>query len=339
MTSELNLFADRNELSSLLQLDVTEDLQSLFTDTLFRPAKDLLSRPKKDIRSNLVRLGFSLASLNQPSSKKNDLLKHIDVACEILEILHAGSLIVDDIQDGTTQRRGGSSLHLIYGTPIALNVGNWLYFIPAKKIERMNLSPSLTFQLLRECQHIVFVAHYGQALDVGVSIDLIKQEKVAEVVQATIQLKTGALTSFALKIGAILASMDPDEIRKLDSFGKKLGNALQMFDDLGNLTSQKNPEKKGEDLKLRRPSFAFSMAAQFLPPPQYQEFLRLLNQEDKIESSINFLMDHGVCKKGKAFASSTLEKAIVEFKTDFKIDESQCEFLSLFQNILETSYE
>ncbi len=53
--------------------------------------------------------------------------------------LHLGSLIVDDIEDGSPIRRGGPALHLQIGTPLALNAGNWLYFLPGLLVSRLEL--------------------------------------------------------------------------------------------------------------------------------------------------------------------------------------------------------
>ena len=46
----------------------------------------------------------------------------------LVEIIHAGSLIVDDIEDGSTQRRGAPCRPPAYGVPLALNGANWMYF-------------------------------------------------------------------------------------------------------------------------------------------------------------------------------------------------------------------
>ncbi|MFO0131652.1 MAG: polyprenyl synthetase family protein [bacterium] len=46
------------------------------------------------------------------------------------EIIHNGSLIIDDIEDGSDLRREKPCVHKIYGTDVAVNAGNALYFIP-----------------------------------------------------------------------------------------------------------------------------------------------------------------------------------------------------------------
>lgn len=48
----------------------------------------------------------------------------------IIELIHNGSLIVDDIEDGSDLRRGKPCVHKIYGEDIAINAGNAIYFLP-----------------------------------------------------------------------------------------------------------------------------------------------------------------------------------------------------------------
>jgi hypothetical protein len=58
----------------------------------------------------------------------------------VVESLHAGSLIVDDIEDDSDLRRDAATLHRIYGVPVALNAGNWLYFWPQVLLSRIPLT-------------------------------------------------------------------------------------------------------------------------------------------------------------------------------------------------------
>lgn len=81
-------------------------------------ARDILSRPSRQFRARMCALAWRLG----------DGVGPIPTALPFLiEVIHAGSLIVDDIEDGSTQRRGGPCLHLLHGVPLALNAGTWMY--------------------------------------------------------------------------------------------------------------------------------------------------------------------------------------------------------------------
>jgi len=54
----------------------------------------------------------------------------------IPEVIHNGTIIVDDVEDGATHRRGDPALHHAFGTDVALNAGNAMYFLPLKIITR-----------------------------------------------------------------------------------------------------------------------------------------------------------------------------------------------------------
>ena len=54
----------------------------------------------------------------------------------MFEIIHAGSMIVDDIEDDSSERRGAPAVHRLHGLPLALNAGNWMYFAPFRLVER-----------------------------------------------------------------------------------------------------------------------------------------------------------------------------------------------------------
>src|SRR5206468_7485182 len=56
------------------------------------------------------------------------------------ELLHVGSLIVDDVQDQSELRRGGKACHLIYGEPLAINAGTAAYFITQRLLRTSEVS-------------------------------------------------------------------------------------------------------------------------------------------------------------------------------------------------------
>ena len=81
-------------------------------------------------RSRLVEIGWSLAG-------RDDVCP--PVLPLVVEVIHAGSLIVDDIQDDSPSRRRRPALHRLYGLPLALNVGNWFYFWPFQLLPALEL--------------------------------------------------------------------------------------------------------------------------------------------------------------------------------------------------------
>ena len=65
----------------------------------------------------------------------------------VVELAHNGSLIVDDIEDGSDLRRGGPAIHLVFGVDAAVNDGNLLYFLPLALIDEFPAPPELRLRL------------------------------------------------------------------------------------------------------------------------------------------------------------------------------------------------
>ena len=78
---------------------------------------------------------------------------------------------------------------------------------------------------------------------------------------------------FAALLGAVISASSGRVLSILDDFGRDLGVALQMFDDLGNAIGKCEPSKRYEDLTLARPSWVWACAAANSTPRDYQEFL------------------------------------------------------------------
>jgi len=234
-------------------------------EALLAPVNDILGRPGKAIRARLVDAGFALVrpGLSAPAA-----------ATALLEILHAGSLVVDDIEDDSKTRRGGKTIHRIHGVPKALNAGNWMYFLAIQQIEHLDLAPEARLAVYRDVNRTLFDCHRGQALDLGLRVGDVSQAEVPTLVAETSLLKTGALTALACSLGARVAGGSEAQVAAIGRFGSELGLALQQLDDLGNLSSKGKggtpSAKRHEDLRNGRLTWPWAWAAELLDPLAYQ---------------------------------------------------------------------
>lgn len=281
--------------------------------SLFKPLESFFLNPGKNIRAHFVDLGFLIG---QPdghiiTSEERIKLNHVS---EIVETIHAGALIVDDIQDDSKLRRNTATLHLRYGVPKALNAGNWLYFYGLDQIKRIDLDPVVRGEVLHDCLDLMIKAHYGQAIDVGTRIDEVSQNEVPDLCAASHELKTGTLMCLAMRLGASLSQNGNQEIKKYYDLGIKLGITLQIFDDIGNYFHPKveGPSKRREDLRLLRASWIWSRAA-LLSDENYQKFLQavkaLPNEEelDLWEEENQFAVD--LIQSAKNYLNETIDLA------------------------------
>jgi geranylgeranyl pyrophosphate synthase len=244
--------------------------ERLWQRALFEPLREACGRPGKEFRGRLCGVAWELAG------GRGHAPPELGAA---VEALHLGSLIVDDIEDGSTRRRGGPSLHRIVGVPLALNAGNWLYFWASELLSRAKFQPELELSLRAAVDRAVLRCHYGQALDLSVRVTELRRREVPDIVFGTTRLKTGSLMELAAELGALAARAEPRRLQALAALGRDIGIALQMLDDLTGITSERRCHKGHEDLLEARPSWVWAWLAERLDDVTY---LRLRALEEAV---------------------------------------------------------
>jgi geranylgeranyl pyrophosphate synthase len=229
-------------------------------DALRAPLRDFLARPGKQIRATLARAAHRLGGAAQPFDPK---------VAALVELLHAGSLIVDDIEDGAQERRGRPALHCVWGVPRALNAANWLYFAALALIDEWDVPPALQRRAQRRAVRTLLRCHEGQALDLAARVVDLEQAAVPTIVHATTAGKSAALLELACWSGAVTSGADAARVRALARFGRRLGTALQMYDDLAGLYDDAHAAKCHEDLLGARPTWAWAWLATRLDGPAF----------------------------------------------------------------------
>jgi geranylgeranyl pyrophosphate synthase len=242
--------------------------QRLLERALFSPLSKALRRPGKEFRARLAGICWTLAGGEGLAPSELGL---------IVEALHLGSLIVDDIEDGSECRRGAPCLHQQVGLPLALNAANWLYFWPGTLLSRARFEAGIELGLRRAIDRAVLRCHYGQALDLSVRVGELRQREVEDVVLATTRLKTGSLMELAAELGATAARADAESLAMLAELGSELGVALQMLDDLTGICIERRRDKGREDLALGRPTWVWAWLAKQSDHLSYLRFRSALD--------------------------------------------------------------
>lgn len=255
--------------SPALQVGSATSAELFWSHFLHDPAREFMSRPKKEFRAELVSIGCKLYSTQVPFSETQRLA--IAALSQVLEWIHAGSLIVDDIQDDSLERRGGPTAHRLYGLGPALNLGNWMYFQALKDLHDLPVDDGIKLKIISCAHEAMRQAHLGQALDLGANMMTLSDRQIQEVVHKSHELKSGALVALALQVGALAADRDAD-LSLLQDLGRELGSSLQRFDDLGNFKFNSSDSKALEDLKLGRPSWIWMYLAAHGKDGEMQNF-------------------------------------------------------------------
>ena len=162
-----------------------------------------------------------------------------------LELIHNSSLIHDDLpsMDNDDFRRGKPSCHKVFGEDIALLAGDGLLTLGFEIIAGASVSAELLPQkqeAIRAISHSAGVSGMigGQVLD----ITLEPRNLTEELVHELILKKTGALIVASVEVGALLGRARPSERRSIMEYGKNVGLAFQVRDDI--LDSQSKRKKK-----------------------------------------------------------------------------------------------
>jgi geranylgeranyl pyrophosphate synthase len=234
--------------------------------SLEKPLQDFLSRKGKRIRADLIEISFQLCGgLGKPPSE----------IVEFVELLHAGSLIIDDIQDNSRNRRQRETLHLTYGVPVAINTGNWLYFAALELLTQLDVPAERSLAIMKKVLRVIKQCHEGQALDLTATFDQVTPDQIPETVREISRLKTGALTSLAAWLGAVVAGADHADCERLSRFGTQLGIGLQMQNDFVELQKVAVSRCNSDDLRNRRCTWPWAWLAEAYPAADVTRLAKL----------------------------------------------------------------
>ncbi len=230
---------------------------------LVPPLADFLSRPGKELRARFVEHAFAIAVEVGPACACARLPRELP---QIVEMLHAGSLIVDDVEDEALTRRGAPALHRTHGVAAAINAGSWLYFWPQVLLGGLGLDAASLAAMHRRLSLTLLRCHHGQALDLAIRVTELTRAEIPSAVAVTTRLKTGSLFELAAALGAIAAHAPSPVERALATFGREVGTVLQIVDDVSSILSPARREKAHEDLVFARPPWPWAWLADELEP-------------------------------------------------------------------------
>lgn len=176
--------------------------------------------------------------------KPND---YLDFAI-IPEVIHNGTLVIDDIEDSSDLRRGKPCTYKIYGIDISVNAGNTMYYLPLLPL--MERGFQFSAETLRDIYEVyvqeMINLSMGQAMDIAWHRGLANANGIKE--EDYLQMcayKTGTLARMAARLAAVLAGADKDSVKKIGRYAESIGVAFQMQDDILDLTGKEFAEKKG----------------------------------------------------------------------------------------------
>jgi octaprenyl-diphosphate synthase len=162
--------------------------------------------------------------------------RHQKLAAAV-EFIHTATLLHDDVVDGSGTRRGRRTANLIWGNPASVLVGDFLF---SRAFELMVEDGSL--KVLKILSHASAVIAEGEVeqLTAQRRIDT-GEEQYLHIIGA----KTAALFAAACRIAPVVAEASEEAELALESYGRNLGIAFQLIDDVIDYTSDATTMGKG----------------------------------------------------------------------------------------------
>ena len=166
----------------------------------------------------------------------------------IPEVIHNGTLVIDDIEDSSKLRRGKPCTYKIFQTDIAVNAGNAMYYLPLLPLmaQKAKLTPEMERDVYEVYVQEMINLSMGQAMDIAWHRGIANADELGE--EDYLQMcayKTGTLARMAAEIAAVLAGANKPLVEKLGRFAESIGVAFQMQDDILDITGVEFAKKKG----------------------------------------------------------------------------------------------
>ncbi len=247
-----------------------------------------------------------------------DSKKFLDFAV-IPEVIHNGTIMVDDVEDDSTFRRGKPCTHRIFGIDIAVNTGNAMYFLPLLSlIKNKDKLPTKIFNKIYEIYTKEMISiSLGQAMDIAwhrglANVDLITEAQYLQMCA----YKTGTLARMAAKIAAVLANADENVVEKIGRFAEAVGVAFQIQDDILDLTSEEFAEKKGgcgQDITEGKRTLMVIHTlekAESRDKERLKEILKMHTSDQRMkDEAISIMQKYGAIDYTKQFARNLVQQS------------------------------
>jgi len=241
-TNSYNIYKEEHK---KIELRLAKLLKGKKPESLYKPCSYIINGGGKRIRPFLVLISAKAVG--------SDFSKVYNAALAV-EILHNFTLVHDDIMDNSDKRRGRPTLHKKYDVSTAILSGDNLVALAYASLlkdchENINsIISTFTNGIVEVCE--------GQSLDKD--FELWKNVSISDY-KLMIYKKTAALIETCCSIGAQLGNASPENLKAVSAFGKNLGMAFQIQDDLLDITANESEFGKiiGGDLVEGKKTYLF----------------------------------------------------------------------------------
>ncbi len=256
----------------------------------------ILRKKGKQLRPVFVLLTSSMINEITESSYK--------AAC-MIELLHTATLVHDDVVDDSYERRGSFSIKALWGSKLAVLVGDFLL------AQGVLLSVfSKEFDLLEIVSEAVRDMSEGEIMQIRKTRRLdISMDDYYEVIRK----KTAVLIATCTATGARASGASDEEVAKMKEFGYKVGMAFQIKDDLFDYQRDgKIGKPTANDIKEKKMTLPLIYTLEKCSAKEKKEIIHIIRKQSKNRKKVDVVFEYVNKYKGLEFA----EKKMNEFKKE-----------------------
>ncbi|TAH41805.1 MAG: polyprenyl synthetase family protein [Bacteroidetes bacterium] len=286
---------------------------------LYEPIRYMMSLGGKRIRPSLVLMSNELFGA--------DPQKIIKVALGV-EVFHNFTLMHDDIMDRAPLRRNKSTVHTKWDANTAILSGDTMFVKSCQLM--MSIDSGFSAEVLSLFFKTAIEVCEGQQLDMN--FESREDVSIQEYIEM-ISLKTAVLLGCSLQLGAILADAEPEDARRMYAFGKNLGIAFQLHDDILDLygDAEKFGKQVGGDVLSNKKTILLLLALSHKNKNKVDELKEWINKpvanpEKKI-SAVREIFEHlGIRKQAEEEMEKYFQIALNDFQ-NVKVEDARKETL------------
>ena len=251
----------------------------------------------------------------------------------VVEIIHTATLVHDDIIDEARTRRGRPAANTQWGNAKCVLAGDWLYMqafkiaVQERNFKILDVLIELTQQMVEG--ELLQMEKLGKCITLEEHFDLIFR-------------KTACLFSVSMRLGAILGKATQEQEDRLGEYGRNLGLAFQIVDDVLDLTASEEVLGKpvASDLREGKVTMAVIHALERCTPAErklvetvleerafisvrHEQILEMLTRYDSIQYAYNTAAQHAeiACRAICSFPDSEIKRALL-FAPEFVVERS-----------------
>ena len=265
-------------------------------------------------------------------------------AAAAIELIHNFSLIHDDIEDMDTERRHKPTVWKLWGVPHAINVGDGMHVmanLAALRLNELNVTHSKIVDVIGILNRTVMDLCEGQYLDMSFEG---RTDVTTDMYLEMISRKTAALIEASTFIGAVLATNNEELAGHFRKFGRKIGIAFQIVDDIIGIwqRTEKTGKPTASDIRNKKKTlpilYAFEKASKKNRKLLTDTYKKDVLSDEDVTNILNVLEDVDAREASQKIASKFEREALEELNRSRVQNEAMDKLKALANFLVNRTY-